>query len=54
MPLVAQALTAIEERMRANTRETLERARAGGLLPREAAIHMARARVEDAMRYRKA
>jgi glutamate dehydrogenase (NAD(P)+) len=50
----AQALTAIEERIRANTRETLERARMGGLLPREAAIHMASARVEDAMRYRKA
>jgi len=50
----AQAFAAIEERIRANTRETLERARAGGLLPREAATRLARARVEEAMRYRKA
>ena len=50
----AQAFAAIEERIRANTRETLAQARAGGLLPREAATRMARARVEEAMRYRKA
>ena len=50
----AQALAAIEERIGANTRETLDRARAGGLLPREAATHLARARVEEAMRYRTA
>lgn len=50
----AQAFAAIEERIRANTRETLDRARAGGLLPREAATRLARARVEEAMRYRKA
>jgi glutamate dehydrogenase (NAD(P)+) len=50
----AQAFAAIEERIRANTRETLEHARANGLLPREAATRMARARVEEAMRYRKA
>jgi glutamate dehydrogenase (NAD(P)+) len=50
----AQAFAAIEERIRANTRETLDRARAGGLPPREAATRLARARVEEAMRYRKA
>jgi glutamate dehydrogenase/leucine dehydrogenase len=49
----AQAFAAIEERIRANTRETLERARAGGLLPREAAVALARARIEEAMRYRR-
>jgi glutamate dehydrogenase (NAD(P)+) len=49
----AQAFAAIEERIRANTRETLERARAGGRLPREAATDLARARVEEAMRYRR-
>ena len=50
----AQAFAAIEQRIGANARETLEHARAGGLLPREAATRMARARVEEAMRYRKA
>lgn len=50
----SQAFAAIEERIRANTRETLDRARAGGLLPREAATRLARARVEEAMRYRQA
>jgi glutamate dehydrogenase (NAD(P)+) len=48
----AQAFAAIEERIRANTRETLERARGDGLLPREAATRLARGRVEEAMRYR--
>ena len=48
----AQAFAAIEERIRANTRETLDRARTEGLLPREAATRMARARVCEAMRYR--
>jgi glutamate dehydrogenase (NAD(P)+) len=50
----AQAFAAIEERIRANTRETLEQARTGGALPREAATRLARARVEEAMRYRRA
>jgi glutamate dehydrogenase (NAD(P)+) len=50
----AQAFAAIEERIRANTRETLERARADRGLPRDAATGLARARVEEAMRYRKA
>jgi glutamate dehydrogenase/leucine dehydrogenase len=48
-----QAFAAIEERIRANTRETLERARAEGTLPRDAATQMARARVCEAMRYRR-
>ena len=49
----SQAFAAIEERIRANTRETLERARAGGLLPREGATALARGRVEEAMGYRR-
>jgi glutamate dehydrogenase/leucine dehydrogenase len=49
----AQAFAAIEERIRANTRETLERARAGGIPPRDAATALARARVCEAMRYRR-
>ena len=49
----AQAFAAIEERIRANTRETLERARVEGALPRDAATQMARARVCEAMRYRR-
>jgi glutamate dehydrogenase/leucine dehydrogenase len=48
----SQALAAIEERIRLNTQETLDRARAGTLLPRQAAIQMARVRIEEAMRYR--
>jgi glutamate dehydrogenase (NAD(P)+) len=48
-----QAFAAIEERIRANTRETLERARAEGGLPRDAATTVARARVCEAMRYRR-
>jgi glutamate dehydrogenase/leucine dehydrogenase len=47
-----QALVTIEERIRSNTQETLERARGGHLLPRQAAIEMARGRIEEAMRYR--
>ena len=48
----SQALAAIEERVRCNTQETLDRARAGNVLPRQAAIQMARVRIEEAMRYR--
>jgi glutamate dehydrogenase/leucine dehydrogenase len=48
----AQAFAAIEERIRGNTRETLERARTDHLLPREAATRMARARIREAMGYR--
>jgi glutamate dehydrogenase (NAD(P)+) len=50
----AQAFATIEERIRTNIREVLERARTGGLLPREAATRLARARVDEAMRYRRA
>ncbi len=48
----AQAFAVIEERIRSNTLETLERARAGHLLPRQAAIQITRVRIEEAMRYR--
>jgi glutamate dehydrogenase (NAD(P)+) len=48
----AQAFAAIEERIRSNTQEVLERARTENLLPREAAIRMTRIRLEEAMRYR--
>ncbi len=47
-----QAFAAIEERIRANIRETIERARAGGLSPREAATSLAGARIDQAMSYR--
>ncbi len=49
----AQAFAAIEERIRANTHETLERARTDGVPPREAATRMAHARIREAMRYRR-
>jgi glutamate dehydrogenase (NAD(P)+) len=49
----AQAFAAIEERIRANTRETLERARADGVPPRQAATRMATARVREAMGFRR-
>ncbi|HXJ81345.1 MAG TPA: Glu/Leu/Phe/Val dehydrogenase dimerization domain-containing protein [Candidatus Methylomirabilis sp.] len=48
----AQAFAVIDERIRSNTIETLERARTSHLLPRQAAIDMARSRIEEAMRYR--
>jgi glutamate dehydrogenase (NAD(P)+) len=47
------AFRTIEERVRANTLEMMERAGRDHLLPREAAIRMARGRIEEAMRYRK-
>ena len=50
----AQAIATIEERIRANTVETLERAHAEGITPREAATAMARVRVTAAARYRRA
>jgi glutamate dehydrogenase (NAD(P)+) len=49
----ATAFRMIEEKIRANTLETLERTRREGILPREAATRMARSRVEEAMRYRR-
>jgi glutamate dehydrogenase (NAD(P)+) len=48
----AQAFAVIDERIRSNTLETLERARTGRVLPRQAAIQMARVRIEEAMSYR--
>jgi glutamate dehydrogenase/leucine dehydrogenase len=49
----AQALAAVGEKVRANTAEVLERARRGGVPPRQAAVEMARGRVTEAMSYRR-
>jgi len=49
----SQAMATIEEKIRANTREVLERAGKAGLLPRRAAVEMAEARVREAMAYRR-
>jgi len=49
----AQAFASIEEKIRSNTAEMLERSRRGALLPRAAAIQMARSRIDEAMRYRR-
>jgi glutamate dehydrogenase/leucine dehydrogenase len=49
----SQAFAVIEEKIRANTAETLERAGRTGRLPREAAVEMARSRIVEAMRYRR-
>jgi len=49
----AAALAAIEERLRRNTREVLETARQQQILPRDAALAMARRRVEQAMDHRR-
>jgi len=46
-----QAIAAIEEKIRRNTAEVLDRAERGKLRPREAAEQMARERVAAAMRY---
>ena len=48
-----QAMAVIEERIRANTSEVLEIARRDNCTPREAAVAMARRRVDEAMQYRK-
>jgi glutamate dehydrogenase (NAD(P)+) len=45
------AFTAIDEKIRSNTAEMLERADRGGIPPREAAVQMARERVDAAMAY---
>ncbi len=45
------AMVAIEEKVRANTAEMLERMDRDGSLPREAAVKMARERVDAAMRF---
>ena len=47
-----QAFVVIEEKIRANTRAVLQRARDGGLLPRAAAEQLARERVAEAAGYR--
>jgi glutamate dehydrogenase/leucine dehydrogenase len=47
----AQAFQSIEEKIRDNTRLVLQDARERGILPRAAAIELARGRVEEAMRY---
>ena len=48
-----QALQAISEKLRENTREMLDRARTGGLVPREVALGIARERVLRAMNLRR-
>jgi glutamate dehydrogenase (NAD(P)+) len=48
-----QAMATIEDRIRANTSEVLDRARRQNCAPRLAAIEIARARVQEAMRYRR-
>ncbi len=47
-----QAFAAIEEKIRANTAAVLDRARERGVLPRQAAEEIARARVAEAKGYR--
>jgi glutamate dehydrogenase (NAD(P)+) len=49
----SQAFAVIEEKIRDNTREVLERARADKILPRAAAVDLAQARVREAQRYRR-
>lgn len=49
----AQAFTTISERIRANTREVLERAAREGIRPRAAAVAMAADRVHRAMEFRR-
>jgi len=49
----AVALATIEQKLRRNTQLVLERAKKQGLLPRQAAVDFARARVEKAMSFRR-
>ncbi len=49
----ADAITAIEERIRANTTEILERCDAAGILPRAAAMEIAHRRLDGAMAVRR-
>ncbi|MCD6526207.1 MAG: Glu/Leu/Phe/Val dehydrogenase [Desulfuromonas sp.] len=46
-----EAFEIIQEKLRTNTRQVLEIARAGNLLPRDAAVDMARQRLHNAMGY---
>ncbi len=48
-----QAFQVIDEKVRGNTLETLERTRRDKILPREAAVQMARERVGNAMKYQR-
>jgi len=48
-----QVFPTIDEKVRGNTAEMLERMRSGRILPREAAVAMARERVEAAMQYQR-
>lgn len=48
-----QALATIAEKIRQNTQETLDLAKREKLLPRQAAIKLARSRIEEAMRLRR-
>ncbi len=49
----AAAFAAIDDKIRANTRAMLDQAATAGVLPREAALALARARIERAMRTRR-
>ena len=49
----SQVFPIIDEKVRSNTEETLERSERDGTLPREAATEMARERLADAMQYRR-
>ena len=49
----SQAMTMIEDRVRSNTSTILEQTRKQHCTPRQAALEMARSRVEQAMRYRR-
>jgi glutamate dehydrogenase (NAD(P)+) len=49
-----QALASIEEKIRCNTIEVLEGVKNEGWPPREAAIRLARRRIEEAQTYRRA
>jgi len=47
------ALQVVEEKLRANTRQVLERARSEAFLPRRAAVELAEQRIRKAMSYRR-
>ncbi len=49
----AQVFPIIDEKVRANTEETLERSERDGILPREAATQMSQERLSAAMQYRR-
>lgn len=49
----SQAMATIEEKIRANTEETLARAKRSGGIPRHAAVETAHRRIEEAMSYRR-